>query len=328
MYNPKYYVSIVTDAEKYDVTNALTSLTLIENDGEIAQRINFSLVNAKVNGKKLSSIFNVRDKVYVYAKTDGKKTEVFRGYIWNDIDDEAEQRELSFVAYDKLIYLQKSQDYVFIESGKSTKAIAKQLCKDWGIELSYEYSSISHGKLALRGYLSDIFLEDLINEVKKKTGKKGVMKSIKGKAYIQNVGANSEIYTLKTGDGGTTTRTRKERQMPEVTKIVIMGIESDSQRSDVKKVLTKNTKKFGTLQMIETVSSDTDIDKVTKEANETLKEKGVVKTLFTYEGIDIPFIRKGDKVKIKSNNLNNSFIVKSISHDAMDKKMSMEMEKA
>lgn len=327
--NPIYSMEIITtNNKKYTVTNALTDLKLVENDGEIAQRVNFKLVNVNVSGKTLSSLINVRDRVYINASFMNKKDEVFRGYIWNDIDDDSDQRELEFVAYDNLIYMQKSQDYVFYESGKNTKTIASELCKNWGVKLKYSYSSITHGKLSLRGNLADIFLSDLIDGVKKKTGKKGVMRSIKDVVYIKPVGDNTQIYNLKSGSGGTTTRTRKEIEMPEVTKIVILGSEKDNKRSEVKATLEKNTKTYGTLQRIETAASDTDLSKAKSEAKATLKEKAVEKKSYTYEGIDVPFIHKGDKVNIVTNNMNGSYIVKSISHNALEKKMSMELEKA
>lgn len=359
MYNPTYYVTIISGKKKYEVTNALVSLDLIENDGEIAQRVNCTLANIMVSKKYLSDIFKVRDSMCIYAKTDGNKQEVFRGYIWNILDDISEQKELSFIAYDNLIYFQKSQDYIFEESGSNTKTIATSICKNWGVKLSYTYKSITHGKLALRGYLSDIFIRDLMEEVKRKTGVKGVMRSEKGKVYIKKVGSNTTIYTLEADKIGI--NVKKETSMPEITKIVILGTEQDNKRAEIKTTLSKNTKTYGTLQRIETSSSDTDYSKVKSEANATLKEKAVAKEKYTFDGIDIPFIRKGDKVQIESENTSLKknvtvtkkvkkkdkktgktktvtkketkkekvyYIVTSISHDAVSKKMSLELEEA
>ena len=67
-YNPKYSVAIIHSDTKYDVTEAVTNLTLQESDGEIAQRVTLSLANVKVNGQYLSGIFTfARDSVTLCA---------------------------------------------------------------------------------------------------------------------------------------------------------------------------------------------------------------------------------------------------------------------
>lgn len=124
-YNPKYTVAIIAEStsRQYDVTPAITSLTLKEMDNEIAQRVNINLANIKVNEQYLTGIFDVRDRVFVYANDGKTKAEVFRGYIWAKGYTSKKEKELQLVCYDNLIYFQESEEYQFFSAGYSLSLI-------------------------------------------------------------------------------------------------------------------------------------------------------------------------------------------------------------
>lgn len=328
-YNPKYTVAIITPnpSIKYNVTEAVTKVTLQENDGEIAQRVTITLANAEVNGQKLSDIINVRDRVYVYADDGERNEEVFRGFIWSRPYAQKREKTLSLTCYDNLIYFQESDEYQYFSAGYSTKSICSTICSKWGIPLSYAYRSITHPKLPLRGNLANIFTSDLLDEVKKKTGVKYVMRSIQDTVHINGVGSNSLVYKLYGGkDGNLIDVTGEITMQGMVTKVVIYGKEDDNERASVEATINGDTKTYGTLQKILNVSSGTTLAEAKEEANEILKEKGAPKVTYSITAVNIPWIRKGDRIEMDVDGAPKYLIVKGITHYGNDKTMLMEAE--
>lgn len=330
-YKPKYIVSILakSTSTKYDVTPVVTKLTLQESDGEIAQRVSITIANVQVNGRYLSGIFDVRDRIFVYADDGDKKEEVFRGFLYTKGYTNRRERELTYTCYDNLIYFQESEEYQYFSAGYSTKSICGAICGDWGVKLKYNYESITHPKLPLRGTLSEIFLTDLLEPVKKQTGKKSVMRSIQDVVHIDNVGSNTTIYKLYAGKDGNAIETSSEKTMQGmITKVIILGNEDDDERASVEATVTGDTDTYGTLQKILSVSSGTDLSEVKKEADEMIKEKGKPKETFSIMAVDIPWIRKGDKIQASAGDMSGYFITNGIIHYAYDKTMKLEVERA
>lgn len=330
-YSPKYTVYIIASktSTKYNVTQAVTKVNRLDNDGEIAQRVSITLANVQVNGQYLSSIFNVRDRVYIYADDGERNEEVFRGFIWERDYLTKKNKELSLTCYDNLIYFQESEEYQYFSAGYSSKSILSTLCGKWGVKLNYTYSSITHPKLPLRGTLSDIILSDVLDEVKKKKGTKYVVKSIQDVLNINPVGSNTLVYKLYAGDGGNVTEARSNITMQGmITKVVIIGKEDEDDRASVEATINGKTSVYGTLQKILSVSTNTTLAEVKEEANELLKEKGAPKQTFSITAVDIPWIRKGDKVQVSAGDMSGYFIVTSITHYGSDKTMTLEAERA
>lgn len=330
-YNPKYSVIIISAKKQtqYDVTQAITQLSPRENDGEIAQHVSIVLANIQVDSQYLSDIFDVRDRVYVYADDGDGKKEVFRGYIWARPYSNKLKKELELSCYDNLIYFQESEEYQYFSAGYSTKSICNTICGNWGVQLEYTYSSITHPKLPLRGNLADIFLSDLLGEVKKKTGAKFVIRSTKDIVQIAPVGSNTKIYKLYAGKDGNAISTNSEKTMQGmITKVKIIGKEDDNDRAPVEATVNGNTSAYGTLQKVINVSSGTTLAEAKQEADELIKEKGKPFEKYSITAVDIPWIRKGDKVEIEAGDLSGFFIVLGIQHSVTDKAMALEVERA
>ena len=113
-----------------------------------------------------------------------------------------------------------------------------------------------------------------------------------------------------------------------ITKVVIYGNEDDNERREVKATIKgKYADKHGTLQDVVTMSGNTTLAEAKQEANEILKEKGVLTKTYDVETLDVPWVHKGDLIKITAGDMSGDFIVLSVSHDALKKTMSMEVEK-
>lgn len=310
--NPIYTVYVVSGGVKYNVTNALEAIDLGEPDRQIAGTATVDIADVEVSGKRLSTIIKVRDRVYIHANDGKQNDEVFRGYVWTlPWGLSLGSSPISIKCYDNLIYFQESEDSKYFSSGKKSKDIVSSLCKDWGVSVTYDYKSITHSKLALRGILSDLITSDILDKVKDQTGQKYVIRSIKDAIHIKTVGTNSTIYTLQAGKNlievkGTTTMDGM------VTKVVILGKADDNDRQPVEATVKGNTSKYGTLQQLISRNENTSLSDAKKEAQGILDEKGKPYVEYEAKAVDIPWIHKGDKVKVIAGNMNGYYIVKDV----------------
>jgi hypothetical protein len=99
---------------------------------------------------RISSVITPGSALYVYSDWGSGFQEIYRGTIW-DWDDEGSTTDKSFAfsAYDKLKYLEQSDDNIYFPAGLSTKSIVGNISNKWGISFSYTYSSITHSKIVL-----------------------------------------------------------------------------------------------------------------------------------------------------------------------------------
>ena len=326
---PSYTVYVVSGSKKYDITSALISLDRYEAVSQIAQRVKLELANFLVEGTHLSSVLKARDRVFVYANDGTESKEVFRGYIWErTYKSTGNERTLRITAYDNLIYFQESEDSLYFTAGKSTQDIMSSICSKWGVQLSYSYSSNTHEKLPLRGKLYDIFTADLLDPVKKRTGKKYVILSDQDTMYVKPVGANTKTYKLLAGSNvvGAASGWTMEGI---ITKIVILGKVGEDDREPVEATVSGDTGTYGTLQKIQSRDENTSLEDAKKEAQNTINEVGKPKWAYEITATDIPWIRKGDKVYVDAGDIvGKNLIVTEVDRTA-DKKtrqMTLTME--
>lgn len=321
--NPIYTTYIISGTTKYNITSAVENLGFSDPEKQMAQILTIEMANPKVGGTRLSKLLQVRDRVYVYANDGEKQDEVFRGYIWTrPAKDQLSGSQLTLKCYDNLIYFQESDDAEFFSSGKTTKAICSALCEKWGVQLDYTYTSITHAKMALRGTLSDIFQSDILDLVKNQTGKKYVMRSEKDVVKVKPVGSNSTVYTIKVK--GNAEGISDECTMDGVvTKVVILGKADDDDRQPVEATVSGNTAQYGTLQKIVNLDSNTSLADAKKEAQSRIDAEGKPKWTYATKSPDIPWIRKGDKVKVEGEDWNKYFIVLDIDRDISNKAKTM-----
>lgn len=301
--NPIYTVSIVVGDTTYNVTPAIESLSFTDQQKQFAQSVTLTLFNQKVNDSWLSKLLPVGARVYVHADDGTTQDEVFRGFIWTrSYGASNDSKSLKLKCYDNLIYMQESEDYEFFASGRSTKDVVSALCSKWGVKLDYTYSSITHSKLVLRGNLSDIFTSDILDLVKDQTGGKYVIRSEKDVMKVMPVGQNSTVYNLKQKEN--VIKTSSEHTMEGmVTKVVILGKEDENDRASIEATELGMAKEYGTLQKVINKNDNTSLADAKKEAQSILKESGKPKWTYEVEAVDIPWIRKGDKVYVNAGDM-------------------------
>lgn len=336
MTNPIYTANIIkSNGTKYRLKGVTTDLTVSNSKDELAEKVTISLVNVKVGTNRLHSLISLKDKIYVYANTGNGAKEVFRGFVWDrTLYSDADRRELHLICYDRLIYLHKSNDNLFVKKGKKTKDVLTSLAKKWGFKIRYKYESISHSKMVFHDEsIADIFIS-ILNKVKKKTGKDYAIRLEKNVIVIETVGNNSTVYKIEKKDNAISSEYHQTME-DMVTKVKIVKAETVKKKDDEEetgKYLTvtsmkKNAKKYGTLQEILVKEKDDKLSEVKKEAKKILDSKSKPKGEAEVKAVDNPWIKKGYKVYISTGDLKNYYIVKGIEHDAMDKIMHLEVGK-
>ena len=322
---PVYTVYIISDDIKYNVTAALISLERTEADSQIAQKVTLHLMNIMVDGTWLVGLLKPRNRVYVYANDGETNAEVFRGYLWTRVyNSSTSDRELTYTCYDHLIYFQESEDTFFFAEGANTKDVFQEICDKWEVKLDYTYETISHKKLPLKGAMYDFFTADILDLVKKKTGKKYAIISDKDTMYIKTVGSNTKIYHFLAGKNVSSVKSGWTMDGM-VTQVVILGkADEDSECEPVEAIVSGDTATYGTLQKLESISENTDLEEAKEDAQYIIDEKGKPKWEYVMTAPDIPWIREGDKVYLDAGEVVESYlIVTNIDRSYTNKKCEM-----
>lgn len=326
--NPVYSVFFVSGDTKYDLTPAVENLTLNNSENQIAAGVTITLMNIKVDDTLLSNIMDPPNRIFIYADDGSRKDEVFRGFLWDkNRKHSVEDKTLQIVCFDNLIYFQESEEAEYFPAGQSTQSVFQSLCDKWGVQLNYTYESITHEKLVLRGFLSDIFTSSLLDIVKDRNGTKYVILSSQDILQVSPVASNENVYTIKNKINAVSVEERKSMDGI-VTRIKILGKAGNDGRAPVEATVDGETDKYGTLQKLIDREENTALADAKKEAQNIIDEDGKPKTEYTIETVDIPWIRKGDKVQIDTDELKATVIVKGISHTISNqaKKMNLTCE--
>lgn len=329
--NPIYTVYLVDGDTKYNITPAVINIDFSDQAKQIAQAVTLTISNIKASGTTMASLIKVRQRVFINADDGTQKGEVFRGWVWTKYLEAATTgQEISVKCYDNLIYFQESEDSRYFSSGRKTDDIMGTICKDWGIKLSYSYSTITHNKLVLRGTLSDIFTSDILEKVKERTGKKYVITSQKDVMYVKPVGGNSPVYNILAKKNAVGTRAEQSMDGM-ITQVVILGkAEDKSERRPVVATVSGDKSTYGTLQKLKDKKEDTSLADAKKEAQNIIKEKGKPSWVYEVRSPDIPWIRKGDKVHVEAGGVNGDFIAISVERSIGNrgKEMTLTLNKA
>ena len=327
--NPRYTVYMVSSdgKTKYHLTPAVLDIDMSNQEKQVAQCVTIKLANVKTGSTTINSLIDVRNRIFIYCNDGSKNDEVFRGFVWTKYNDaDVDARTSTIKCYDNLIYLQESEDSLFFAKGKNTKSVMSEICKRWGITLNYTYSTITHGKLVLKGNLTNIFRSDILDLVKERTGKKYVITSQKDVMYVKPVGKNTTIYTIRHVNNAIVTR--EATSMDDmVTKVQILGKSGKSGKVPVVATIKGDTAKYGTLQKIQTKNSDQSLSDAKKEANATIKEYGKPQKEYQVTATDIPWIQKGDLVRVEAGSINRNLIAVGIERtiNNQQKKMTLDL---
>lgn len=322
----KYKVVVIYKNKRYNITEYIRGLAWEENDGELAQRVTFSIRNDETAEKFVSERIRLGCTVLVYAKH-GEKSfqEVARGeLVTRSPTNQNSSHDMKCVCYDKLYNLQKSQDNFFFKSGIGTKSRIKKVLGRWKVPLGrYEGPNKKHGKKWYQNkYLSDILL-NILHDAVKKGGKRCVLRMEKGKVAVVPRGSNATVYVFK--GGNTKVAAREISSADLVTRVKIIGKSKKSGKNRVYATLNGLTK-YGVRQKMYNRSSDESLKEAKKAGKQILEEEGKVKKEVTVQCPDVPYVRKGDLVYMNVGAVYGYYYVLGIQHDAASYSMTMDIK--
>lgn len=319
-------VAITPEGQQLDITASTTDLGWEEGEKEYAARISLKLYDAMYEGKRLSELVQPLTPVFVYAICNGESTEVIRGTIeeWSPTDSNG-KLSLDITAYDEMKAMRQSQDDQYFTDGLTTKQIITTILDAWNVPYDYQGpENITHSKFVFRkNYISDM-CQKVLADVKKQKGGVYFMRAKEGKVQIIPRGSNETTYHL---DAYTNIIQTKDKFSTSgmVTRVKIVGKTKDEGRPPVEATIDRHTE-YGVRQVILEHADKKTLEEVQKEANQILDEKSLIKRTTDLQGPDVPFLRKGDRIRIKSGSLSGYWFVKSIRHNAADGKMSLKID--
>ena len=142
-----------------------------------------------------------------------------------------------------------------------------------------------------------------------------------GKVNVLPINANETVYHFDEDDNLTTSGD-KISTADLVTRVKVIGLEKKTQKRSVEATLDGKTE-YGVRQRIYTRSSDDTAAQAKSAGQKILDEKGEPTRKTTLKGADLPFIRKGDKIRAAARTVNGFCTVLGVQHDAANRTMTM-----
>ncbi len=325
----QYALLLLTEKGKaYDISDFVESLSWEEPERELAARITFRAKNDKTSKGRLSALAKPGCYVYVmYAYKNKPLKEAVRGRIveWNP-SAKASEEQLRVKAYDDLYSLQESQDHVYYSAGVGTRSAITQLLKKWGIKMgTYTGPDVTHGKLLYKSEKQSAIVLKILDDAKKKGGGKGFLRGVKGKVSVMKYGGNKKIYHFAQSENLLSV-SHKVSTAGMATRVKVVGEEDDEGRRPVEATVDGEMK-YGIRQKLVTRGTDESLDDAKKAAREILEEDGKLDRERTIKAPDMPIIRKGDALHLKSSTGTGYFHVLGVSHDCGNMTMTMNLRK-
>ncbi|ETT38690.1 phage portal protein [Paenibacillus sp. FSL H7-0942] len=301
------YKVIVDD--KYDITKLVETITLKDSLDQIAYQANIRLaVSASSGLPSISPGMAVR----ISGVPFGEKSMVHLlhpAVIWEVESSNSGTKRLSLTVYDRMIYLEKSEDEFLLPKDQTATQRLKTYAKEW--KIPYATLPETKTKLGKAVYRSQTIFSMMFADLKETAKSGGEMyhpRMTPGGLQLFQVGSNAKVYELDRLIDLTQMRTLEGA----VTKVKVMAAsESGSGKEVPSKVLAieqDNVEELGTLQKLiedDQVKSTTAAKKLAKSHLTGIQET------FTISAPDINTIRAGDAVLLKGLKL----IVMSVSRD-------------
>ena len=326
--NVKYRVTcLCSDSTQLDLTDISTGLGYSEGAKELSVKIQLKIcADVQVNGKNISEFVKIGCTIFVFADVGDGFKEVTRGKIVKQkLIESNREFFLDVEAEDEAASLRKSQDDLFFTDGHSSTAILEEILSRWNVPNSISVKSIKLGKKVYRKkYLSDM-IADVLNDLREKGGGDFFVRATGGNVEIVERGTNSEVYSFDIAENVLkVTETLDASKV--VTKVKVIGKTTDEGHPAVEQTVEKNSATYGTHQAIYHRGEHENLDEATKAAKKILDEQSDAKRKVSIETVDVPFLRKNDRIRLTSSFGTSFFFVKSIRHDTVNRKMTLELD--
>ncbi len=293
----------VVFANKYDLSELVESLSLEESLNENAYCANIKLV-VTPDMPIITPGQEIRIAGIPFGKT--KKENLLNpAVVWECRSSNAGRKHLNITAYEKTIYLAKSEDERLMPGNQTATERIKQYAMSWGIPVGNIVDT--REKLVRNIKRSQTILSMIMEDLKETVDKGGAMYRIRMTSRgleLFEVGGNSAIWELGALEEVAQNRTLEGA----ITKVKVIGPqESENAVAKTLAVMEKDIEKYGTLQKLIMDSKIETVEQARKVAAKTLL--GMQETI-SITALDINMVRAGDRVRL--NNL--ELIVTKVRH--------------
>ncbi|QAS52372.1 XkdQ/YqbQ family protein [Halobacillus litoralis] len=218
--------------------------------------------------------------------------EIFNGVIWDVDDAKKGLKNISIEAYDRSIYLAKSEDEYLFSKGKTASHRLKEYASDWEIPLGeISDTHIALAKSVYRAQPIYRMIQRDLSETSDKGGDLFIPRMNRNRLDLVPFGSNRDVWILEANEE---VRNRKTLESA-VTQVKVLGKEEEDKKTPVLATVSKDTEKFGTLQKI----LQDDKVKTKKDAEKAgNKQLAGIDQTTTVRGLDINVIRVGDLVEV------------------------------
>ncbi|WP_276355419.1 XkdQ/YqbQ family protein [Cohnella caldifontis] len=276
-------------AGKHDISDFVEEITLEESLDEIACRANIRLLAA--NG--LPSIAPGQE--IRLSDLQGSKRDhlLHPGVVWECRSDNGGTKHLEVTAYDRSIYLAKSEDEKLMPAGQTASQRLRAYAKEWNIPVgSVADTEIKLSRNIKRAQsIMSMILEDLRETADKGGGLFRVRMTPEGVGLVK-LGSNAETWELATPEQVSQTRTLEGA----VTQVKVLGASpGENKLSPVLAIVRKDTDKYGTLQKVVDDCKIETPGQAKAAANKLLLG---LQESFAVTAPDIRTIRAGDLVRL------------------------------
>ncbi len=301
------YKVIVKD--KYDVTPLVETISLRDSIDQIAYQASVRLVVRNNSGlPALAPGMEIRISGIPF----GSKTLhplLHPGVIWEIESANSGSKRLNMTIYDRMIYLEKSEDEYLLPKDQTATQRLKTYAKDWNISLgAIPDTKTKLGKAVYRAQTIFSMMFADLKETAKSGGPMFHPRMTSRGLELFELGSNSEVIELDRLIDLTQMRTLEGA----ITKVKVLAaneaVNGKEVPSKVLAVESKDTATLGTLQKLVNDDQIKTADAAKKYAKNMLT--GIQQT-FTVTAPDINTIRAGDAVILSGMNL----IVMTVSHD-------------
>ncbi|MBE3576874.1 MAG: phage portal protein [Limnochordales bacterium] len=238
-----------------------------------------------------------------YAAVEHEGQTLLDGIIWTATRSEQGQPRVEVVVFDRMIYLDRSEDEYLWPSGQTATSRIRQYVQPWGITLGpLADTRVKLGKAVYRAQTIFSMIQSDLRETARQGG---------GLYRVRMRGQQMELVELGSGPVlalENVMETEMSRSLEgAVTQVKVLGAAIEDVRSPVLAIVTGQTKELGTLQK---VLQDSQIDTVgaAREAGKALLA-GIDGTV-RVTTIDVPTVRAGDRVTYSG----ASYIVCNVTH--------------
>ncbi|CAH1203929.1 phage portal protein [Paenibacillus sp. JJ-223] len=301
------YKVIVED--KYDVTKLVETITLKDSLDQIAYQGNVRLAVSATSGlPAISPGMAVRINGVPFGGT-GMATLLHPAVIWEAESSNGSVKRLSLTIYDRMIYLEKSEDEFLLPKDQTATQRLKTYAKEWKIPCATLPNTAT--KLSKAVYRSQTILSMIYADLKETAKSGGDMyhpRMTPAGLQLFKVGSNAKVHELDRLIDLSQMRTLEGA----VTKAKVMAASESSSGKEVpSKVLAIEEQGIAELGTLQKLFQDDQV-KTAAAAKKLAKSKltGIQET-FTVTAPDINTIRAGDAVLLKGIKL----IVMSVSRD-------------